>query len=344
MFGNTKQRTTRLYATTIMAAAGSLVAMGAPRAWAGQQTNATVVVPSAAAAANAGVADDPSAYAAAARSQDWVHTPEGLVNKTCVRTLPAGAHMDGQDIVLADGARTAPAPCAHPRLVDSPPAVKSAAASSPDVVVPAPLSGWFIFSNWASPGPLRGITSDYTVPNAPSVNGAVNYFFSSLRSSGDTDGLEAVLGYGANGVSGTGNFWYVQPWYVYGNQAVAEPPVRVNAGDTIAAFVEGNDCNANGTGCFFTITATDVNTGPSTTMHVTSDESFISAQGGVFASEGSQHCTYLPANGNVNFYNIKVFGNTGAQVTPTFSTIQPDPECSMYEDLSKTETYITWQP
>src|SRR6516162_3680945 len=40
------------------------------------------------------IVHDPKAYAAAAKSRNWVKTPEGLVYKSCVYQVPPGAIVD----------------------------------------------------------------------------------------------------------------------------------------------------------------------------------------------------------------------------------------------------------
>lgn len=355
MFGDVPRRTTPLRRTALIAATVSLVALGAPCLATAQtgtaQPAAGAIATSSASTGTAGapkIEYNPTAYAAAAKSPSWVQTPEGLAYKTCVHVLPAGAHVDDGSIVLANGTRTMPATCPYPRLVDKPAEAHGPQAGALGNTVPASASGWFQASWWNS-SVLRGITSDYSVPSAPSVNGAINFFFSSLEDSDGSDILQPVLGYGTNnlsGVTGTGNFWYIESWYVWANNNnwYVGSTVRVNTGDTIAGSVLGNDCNSDGTGCFFTVSAKDVQSGQASTIGVTSDQSFTNAQGGVFESHNSSGCNYLPANGNVDFTNIKVFGNTGAQVTPSWFTFINDQECSMVLDHSNTETYIHWTP
>ena len=64
-----------------------------------------------------GVGADAAAYAAASVSPDWVKTPDGLQNTSCVYRIPDGGRVGKGDIVLASGARRKVPACRYPRLV-----------------------------------------------------------------------------------------------------------------------------------------------------------------------------------------------------------------------------------
>lgn len=284
-----------------------------------------------------GVSADPAAYAAASASPDWVKTPDGLQYKSCVHRIPDGGTVDKGDIVLASGVRQKVPACKYPRLVRKAPA--SPATSAPTT------NGWMITTWWNSPTWLRRLYVDYAVPTAPSVNGALDYFFSSFQSSDPGVIIQPVLAYGANPAGG-GNYWTITSWYVWNNNGNSYhgSAVRVSPGDTIWGAMEGNTCNANGGGCHWAIRTRDLTTGVEDRIDINSASVYNTVQGGVLESYGAYHCTMLPANGHGVFRNIQVFGPTFNQLTPSFYVWQPDPECGMYETFSSTSADILWTP
>lgn len=208
-----------------------------------------------------------------------------------------------------------------------------------------PCNGWMITTWWNSPTWLRRLYVDYAVPTAPSVNGALNYFFSSFESSDPGVIIQPVLAYGANPAGG-GNYWTITSWYVWNNNGNSYHgnAVRVSPDDTIWGAMEGNTCNSNGSGCHWAIITRDLTTGVQDRIDINSASIYTSVQGGVLESYGAYHCTMLPADGHGVFRNIQVFGPAFNQLTPAFSVWQPDPECSMHEAFSSNSADILWTP
>jgi hypothetical protein len=324
-----------LTATVLAAAvgAGVLTAASPTSATVHNEPSASATTPSPTSSA-ADVSSDPAAYKAALASPDWVSTPDGLMYKTCVHQLPPGARVDGNSIVLASGVRQPPfARCPHPRLV--PPAAATAGKAP---VKPSASTGWLADSWWQAPQWLSGITSNYTVPSNPSVNGALNYFFSSLDNPINASIVQPVLIWG-------GTSWVLQSWYLwnYNANSVKGPTTPAATGDTITASVRSSSCQSNGD-CTWQIITKDNRTGGQSTLPVNAGQNYTAAQGGVFEVTNAKGCNMLPSNGSVYFSNIKVYGSNGGQVTPSFASEIRDQECSMYVDTSATATYIPWVP
>ncbi|WP_194897679.1 hypothetical protein [Catenulispora pinisilvae] len=285
------------------------------------------------------VSSDPAAYAAALRSPDWVKTPDGLMYKTCVHTLPAGASMHGDSEVLASGVKLAPfKPCPHPRLVTPAQAAAQSAAAKRAVAKPAfSTNGWLQASWWNAPNYLTGITSTYTVPSPPTTDGATNFFFSSLEPSAGDSIVQPVLTWG-NGESD----YYLTSWYVTGSNSETGQNVATAPGDTVTASVRASGCASDGTGCTWDIITQDNQSGQQSTLSVTTDESYTSAQGGTFESYGANGCDYFPSNGGINFSDIAVYDNNNAQTSPSFSDFVADQECNMSLNIDATSTTFNW--
>ncbi|WP_189083086.1 hypothetical protein [Mangrovihabitans endophyticus] len=288
------------------------------------------------------VSTDARAYAEALASPDWVKTPSGLMNKECVHKLPEGATVDGDDIVLASGAKRQLDACKHPRLVrpgkagPTSPAVRAA----PDQAVPT-SNGWMISTWWNAPTWLRRLYVNYAVPTAPHVNGSTTFLFSSFEPSGGNAIIQPVLTYGPS-ASGGGNYWYITSWYVWGGNSVYGSNVRVSPGDTIWGAMEGNSCNSDGRNCHWAIRTVNQTAGGESRIDITSYSVYTTAQGGVLESYGAQHCNMLPANHHGVFRNIEIWGPTFNKLTPSWFVWQPDPECSMYEQFTTNSADIWW--
>jgi hypothetical protein len=310
---------------------------------------AASLAPDGAAAASTGgpgVSSSPAAYARALKSKDWVATPDGLMNKSCVQRLPAGAVLDRDEVILASGARQRIGTCSFPRLVRPQPVNSASVLSSGGQ--PPVTNGWWAQSNWNSPNWLSLLYVKYAVPTAPAVNGALTYLFSSFISSDDTAILQPVLTYGANGTPGGGNYWYLTSWYLWASNSRMKygPDIRVSPGDTIVGQLTATNCSSNGYGCTWAISAEDLNTGGASSLTVVSDSAFTSAQGGVLESYYATSCNMMPANGHGVFRNITLGAGLGYRtLTPSFTVSYPSPkQCSISETASSTGADILWKP
>lgn len=336
-------------------AAAALALIAAPLVAAGSATAATPdgtsAIPTAATAG--AVSDNAAAYAAASQSSDWVRTPGGLVNKSCVHHLATGSKLVNDRVVTATGQVQAPDTCAYPRLVKpgsadaslersgAEPALSARAKSSSDSGPVPATNGWMAASWWSASTWFRQLFADFTVPNAPATAGATNFFFPSFEPSAGNAIVQPVLSYGGSAAGG-GNYWYITSWYVapggtyYGNN------VTVNSGDTIHGAMTANNCNGDGTNCQWTITTTDDNGGGTSTLNVTTPESYSTAQGGVYESYGVSDCSMMPSSNHIGFSNISMYGPSLEQLTPAFGQQLFDTTCGVNESHSNTTTDITW--
>ncbi len=291
------------------------------------------------------VSSNPAAYARALKSKDWVATPDGLMNKSCVLRLPAGAVLDRDEIILASGARQRIGACRFPRLV-RPQQVNPASAPSSGVR-PFVTNGWWADSIWNSPKWLSLLYVEYAVPTAPPVNGALTYLFSSFSSSDNSAILQPVLTYGAS-PSGGGNYWYVTSWYLWADNTrmVFGNNVRVSPGDTIVGKLTATNCSSNGYNCSWAISTEDLNNGGVSNRTVVSNSAFTAAEGGVLESYNATGCNMLPANGHGVFRDITIGAGVGySTVTPSFTVSYPSPkQCSISETANSTGADILWKP
>lgn len=289
------------------------------------------------------VSDDPVAYAAAMKSPDWIKAPDGLVNKSCVIQVPSGTAISDTQITLPSRRVIAyPKPCGYPTLV----ARKAAAngSPSPGTILPA-TSGWLRHTQWDSPSWLTGISSIDKVPSWPSVRGSqVNYFFSSLQASQSI--MQPVIGWGYNNNPGSGDFYYLNDWYLWGSNHVVSATVQVSAGDSIASVVGAglNTCRGDGSHCNWSLLAADYNNSQYTYLTITSYAAWYEADGGVFESYGANGCAMLPADGSAWFQSISVDGNSYSPVTPDFFDVADNQQCSMHTDYDSTYTAFFWTP
>jgi hypothetical protein len=284
------------------------------------------------------VSADATLYDRASRSSDWVTTPNGLMNRTCVHALPEGDTVDGGAIVTPSGSRQTVPDCRYPRLAKSASTTRAAAASGSTI---PKTKGWLGDSWWTAPTWLRRIWVNYAVPSAPARSGAITFIFSSFEPASGDAIVQPVLTYGKNGDRG-GSYWYLTSWYVWGNKSVIGADIRVNPGDTVEGLMEGNSCNSNGTGCHWAIRTVDKNSGKESRLDITSAESYTTAQGGVLESYGASGCNMLPADKHIAFRAMQIFGPSFNKLTPAFGNLLPDRECGMKVTSTPTTTDINW--
>jgi hypothetical protein len=272
-------------------------------------------------------------YAEAVSSPDWVKTPFGLSHKTCTHEVARGGSVDRNGNIVVGRATTVVPRCAYGTI------------KKPSTAVQAPTTnGWLKASAWSAPSWFRRLYSDLAVPSAPSVNGALNYFFSAFEPADMTDIIQPVLQWGSNGAFG-GNFYTVASWYVIGDgRMFYSSPFTTTPGHTIYGQMEANTCSSTGANCHWAIVATDTTSDKQTRLDVTAGKSYRLAFGGAFESYGASGCNMLPANGAARFTNIKIWGPTFNLLTPQFAEWTWDQQCSMYTTMSSTSTTFGWTP
>lgn len=336
----------RILITAAAIAAGTLLiaapAQAAPAGQAAPAASRAAVPPLTAATDHPRFSDNAAAYAAALKSPDWIKAPDGLVNKSCLIHVPNGAAISDTRITLPSGRAIAyPKRCAYPTLV------AKAVTTGPrraGTILPA-TNGWLMHTQWNSPSWLTGISSMDTVPSWPSVGASqVNYFFSSLQSPSSI--LQAVIGWGNNNSPGSGDFYYINDWYLWGSNHVVSPTADVSSGDSVYSAVgaDTNSCRSDGSYCNWKLLAADETNGKYTYMSVTSYQPWSQADGGVFESYGASGCAMLPAGGSAWFQDISVGGNSYSPVTPDFYDVADNQQCSMHVDYDSTYAAFFWNP
>jgi hypothetical protein len=347
----------RKYLVTLAALATPVVcaaALGAPAmaASAGVRT-ASTARPAPAKPAKSWIVNDPKAYAAAVKSKNWVHTPEGLAYKSCVYDLPPGAIFDHGVIVKRNGTRTLTT-CTHPTLAypraDLPhtltrptrPGAVPDAAACPAVTNP----NWWADSCAVAPTWLTNLSERFSVPSNPTQDGALIYFFPGFTDSTGATILQPVLTWGANTTSNNvsnPNIWYITNWYVIGDgRFMHSNNVHVGAGDTIDGSISATGCSSNGANCTWTVSS-NVEGGTATTpLTVVSGVPFTLVWGGVMEVPTGSGCVETPPNGHEAFRNLAVTTHSGS-LTPAFTSHTPFPECSVSETSSSTGADILWK-
>ena len=278
---------------------------------------------------------------------------------SCVHQIPPGAKLDSinDTITLASGAVQKIKDCQYPRLVN-PDAASSSASLPPDAspfAAPnstspgsSPGTNW-LGAVWDNPGTwISYLSTGYAVPYAPTETGVTDYIFSSLENGSQNTILQPVVGYGATNASGTppkstigGNYLWMAPYYVWGNNVAVGSLDRVSALDTISGLITSGGCNSTGGGCTWTVSIEDQNTGQLSEVTVGSDPSFLYAQGGVLEA-GTTDCSQLFANGHGVFRHIALQDGNGNAITPNWYIGNQKNECNLHMTYSSTAVDILY--
>lgn len=300
-----------------------------------------------------------SLYDKARKSRDWTSTPDGMEYISCVHQIPSGAKLDSinDTITLASGVVQKIRDCRYPRLVTpgaTAPSAPLRPAASPSAALRStspstgPNPNW-LAAVWDNPGTwISYLSTTYAVPFAPTENGFTDYIFSSLENGSKNTILQPVVGYGATNASGRppttsigGNYLWMAPYYVWGNNVAVGSLYRVSALDTISGLVTSGGCNSTGGGCTWTVSVEDDNTGQVSEVTVGSDPSFLYAQGGVLES-GTSNCSQLFANGHGVFRHIALQDGNGNGITPNWFIGNLKNECNMHVTYSNTSVDILY--
>lgn len=299
-------------------------------------------------------------YDKARKSPAWTSTPDGMEYVSCVHQMLPGEKLDpvNDTITLASGAVQKIENCQYPRLTDpnqpSPSVPPPAAASQPAVsnaVSPgaSPGTTW-LGAVWDNPRTwISYMSTSYAVPFAPTETGATDYIFSSLENGGENTILQPVVGYGPTNASGEpptttigGNYLWMAPYYVWGNNVAVGSLYRVSALDTISGIISSGGCNSTGGGCTWTVSIEDDNTGQVSEVTVGSSPSFLYAQGGVLESTTSTNCSQLFANGHGVFRQIALYNGSGNQITTNWFVGNKVNECNLHMTYSSAAVDILY--
>jgi hypothetical protein len=140
-------------------------------------------------------------------SAEFIQTPGGLVDSSCIHEVKNGATHDG--------------------------------AITCDIVAPVPNKQIYSMDVHAQSSNTSGFTSftaDFIVPQLPATKGRqIVYFWPGFKSQQPEMGLpvlQPVLQYGQHGAE-----WQLQSWFVHGG-AVTAPAISVSPGDKITSFMK----------------------------------------------------------------------------------------------------------
>ena len=338
----------RFILTALIAPVLGAATLGAPAMAASARVHTPVNRP--AKHAKSWIVNDPKAYAAAAKSKNWVRTPEGLAYKTCVYTVPPGAVVDHGVIVKRDGTRKPMAPCTHRTLAYP-------RADAPSTVTPrgaAPRAGscpvvsnsaWWADSCAVAPTWLGSLSERFSVPSNPTQDGALIYFFPAFVDSSGGNILQPVLTWGANTATNNvsnPNIWYITNWYVISDGRFAHSNnVHVSAGNTIDGSISETGCNSSGANCTWSVNSGVEGGTSAPTLTVVSGVTYTFVYGGVMEVPRASGCVETPPNGHEAFRNLAVTTHSGS-FTPSFINQTPFPECSVSMRSSSTGADILW--
>jgi hypothetical protein len=266
------------------------------------------------------IVNDPAAYARAARSPDWIRTPEGLAYKTCVYHMPAHARIDYDTFVYSNGTRRRMAPCTHPTLAypaGSTAGVAQTASSSLSAATagtPADLALW----TWESPAYLIFLSERFSIPSNPSKSGALMFFWPAFEQGPNPNDcciLQPVLTWGANGNVTNPNIWYITAWYGVNGRYVPSGSIHVQPTQTVDGTISGQSCSSSGA-CSWTVTA-GVEGGNSVSIQMNTPPLFQVDGGAMELYEPISSCAELPQGGHEAFRNLDVVNWNGTMPSTT---------------------------
>lgn len=256
-----------------------------------------------------------SAADAAAPDSEFMITPIGRVHQSCVHAVGEGAAVDAtEQVTLRSGGTARFAPCQY-QVRDDRRKKAAAPAAGAQAKGPVPVTdGWAeydsatTFTNAFGYDWINKLDGWWRVPLAPRQSaGQTVFLFTAAEPVSGNAIIQPVLQYGPSAAGG-GNFWAEAVWYISSAGNVFHSSlVRVNVGDTIEGYMTGNNCTASGA-CTWQLTTQD-GTNLSSSMSVTTTESFRWAFKGVLEVYRISNCNKLPTEGDTGatFFNVHVY-------------------------------------
>ncbi|WP_206064268.1 hypothetical protein [Oleiagrimonas sp. C23AA] len=266
------------------------------------------------------VASLPASSQPAGVPGNYVVTPNGYFDPSCVRTLHAGETLrkDGR-IRGANGALQAANVCTRAHFTLNGVRVMpnglrylgSASADNASGTEPE-QSGWVMSANYSSNSPIGRIVATWTVPAAPSAQqDAVIYFFPGLEQLPNVQSiLQPVLGWNSYG----GKAWTLASWNccvsgtTYHSAPVAAHTGDVVVGDTYSTCAAGVDCST------WKIDSRDTTTGQTSSLTTNPYADLNWVYGGVLEVYNVSTCSEYPASSPIVFHNIQVYRRDGSRV------------------------------
>lgn len=244
----------------------------------------------------------------------YVVTPFGYFHPSCVRTIARSDVLlaDGR-IKHADGTSAPVRTCAYARYMQNgrriEPGMPPQAIAAPldgRKTVPPEADGWLEASWYHDAAPFGGISADWLVPSAPTLDiGQVLYYFPGLE---DYENivtiLQPVLGWNAFNDHG----WTIASWNCCrGGNADHSVPEPTATGNLIVGTISG-DCPAGHVCSTWDIVTFDKTRGRASTLKRASSygQTFDWAFAGVVEVYGVGACDQYSSNGFVDFTKVSL--------------------------------------
>jgi hypothetical protein len=257
---------------------------------------------------------------------DYLATPHGLHHRTCVFDVGSDAQieLDGT-VTLADSSSFKIPDCLYPPKV--PPRTEGVTPTTPTT------NGWVEDTYWVSPGWIKEIKANWTVPaDPPTKSGQIVFFFPSIEPSVSAPSpiIQPVLQWGVSAAGG-GPYWAIASWYCNTAPGVCihSTLTQVKAGDALYGSVSGSSCTSAGV-CTWTTTTKDLTTSVSHVLTAKDTHSFFYAQGGVLEAYNITSCGNYPATTPLEYTNVYLYDSLGHVLTPSWKAgyYNPLPSCN----------------
>ena len=231
---------------------------------------------------------------------------------------------------------------------------------NPSAGGPSPtLQGWVEWAFQSSgSNQFNALQNYYHVPSAPSnYGGQTDFFFPGFVPVDNSVIIQTVLQYGPSKAGG-GNYWGLAAWWVAnnGNQYYSPLYTGVSSGDLIfnKIYIQSQTCNYSGCYDLWNIYGEDENTQYAFGANLWQDteDPMNQAFGAVMEDYNVTSCNQLPAQGNIDFYDMALFepGSCGVtcynQVTYNSSSNfgQNNPSCGYSMLNGSGGSILYWSP
>lgn len=274
----------------------------------------------------------------------YVRIPGGFVHPSCLRQVPNGALIDGDNNVhdAAGSLISHLSPCSHgivPVVEQNVPAEKSRAVITSGGATPAqPGVGGYIEQAFqsvpAGASTWNNVQAMVSVPTQGGVDGETHYYWNGLYNGNTHDFVQPVLQWGPSDGPGGGDYWAIVSWAWVGNTPVTSPLAAVNPGDTLILGISLTGVRTHvwhctltagrwGYPCYYTndytwlIKAVDLDTNASSNFSYTSRFANYDGLPRAYAAvyEGANLRSCPPAS--VTFSLIQLFSNRISDPDPT---------------------------
>jgi len=234
------------------------------------------------------------------KRSEYFQTPHGLVHRSCIHLIDSDQKIDTQNTGLSGCKRSA--------------TIHTLRALSPNA--------WKASANFAPAVPLGSMTVTFTVPEPPTVDGALIYLFPAAEDAYLTTILQPVLQWGVDGDGEGGDCWTIASWHVTTDgHTLKSPSIEVTPGDTIVGTVKATQCSDEG--CDWLIETRDVSCEPNlvTALQIGNMPSLLLfLVAGALEAYPEDPCCLLrrgqfPASGSTTFSDIQLIDLAGNPFT-----------------------------